>query len=175
MNAQHDFSYIEPVRGLGTTWYARGAAYWSRRVGFAALSLLLAVLGGWLSALVLLPAWTDPGVPLSVRIGATLIGVGITGWAAFATERSMRHPTGRNRRGLAGNSTGLIGRARVFISLVLVVLVCYFLTLGFMSVVFVRCFGREFGGEHEARLRVQARREHHGDPAPLDHRRRRHR
>ncbi len=174
-SAQRDQPYVEPVRGLGTTWHARGVAYWCRRVVWALTWLFLALVGGAFSALVSWEFWSDPAGTLPVRIGATTVGVVVTGWAAVATERSARHPANRSRRGLAGNSTGLVGVIRVLVLLLSAVAVCYFLTLGSMSVVFAHSLGREYGDEHEARLRVQARREHHGDPAPLDHRRRRHR
>jgi hypothetical protein len=174
MIAQPGSPYIEPVRGVGTTWYTRGPAYWFRRVGLALGCLLAAALGGWLSALVVWAAWTDPDAPIPLVIAFTVVGVVVTGWAAVATERSARHPPKGPRRGLAGNSTGLVGAVRVLVLLVFAVSVSYFLTLGTMSVAFVRSIGREAPGEHEARLRDQARRERHGNPPPLDHRRRRH-
>lgn len=161
-------TYVEPVRGLGTTWYARGAAYWWRRVGLAVAWLFLALFGAALSALVLWSFWSNPAVSSPVRIGATVVGAGVTGWAAVATERSARRPRQRQRRGLFGAATGLVGFAQVTVLGLVALALCYFLTLGSMTVVFAHSVGREYGDEHDARQRDQARRERHGNPAPLN-------
>ncbi|MGH3621744.1 MAG: hypothetical protein ACRDQ5_08135, partial [Sciscionella sp.] len=169
MTTAQSYRYIEPVRGLGTTWYTRGLAYWLRRLGFSVLFFVLAAGGGVLSVFLLRTFWVDRTTPIAVKIGATVVGAVATGWSAVATIRSMKRgkttgPRAKSRSGLLAVSVGLVGLARMTALGVVVLGLSFFITFGSMSVVFVSTLGREFGDEHQARLRDRKRNEVHGNP-----------
>jgi hypothetical protein len=153
MTAGHEVPYIEPVKLLGTTWYRRGPAYWARRVGLSLVYLLLAVGGGALSVLLLRAFWVDPTAPIAVRIGATVVGVVATVWMAVTTVRAYQRAERTTVRPRRRVLTGVLGYAKVFGFLVVVVVFCVFILLGGMGATFGYSLRREFFGEHQARLR----------------------
>lgn len=173
---------IEKIPFFGTTWYKRGPAYWFRRLlaslmMLVALAVALAIMWGLVAAIVV-----DHAVPLAVRgLGLALIALAsghsmVRAWQAFVTvERRrragemLRQPDlvgdrRQRRAGLAGAVTGTtaIGGSLAGGALLVIGVVGY---LGWFIVMFVWTLQREYGIEHDARVRFERWRQEHGHVA----------
>jgi hypothetical protein len=105
---------IPKLPALGTTWYERGFAYWTRRAGMliaftAAAAIYLAIISG------LVQAAGPPGSPGFLAVLTTeAVFTAVTGvlifrhaWRAGISGQIANARTGRNR-GAAGASIGLL-------------------------------------------------------------------
>jgi hypothetical protein len=169
MTASPHSTYIERVKGLGTTWYGRGPGYWTRRVGLSTVYLALAIGGGVLSFFLLRTFWVDRSIPRALATIVTVIGVGVAVATAVVTWRAYRkaerddlQQSKKKRGGIFAASAGIVGLARMTALGLIMLAVCFFITFGGMTVTFLYSLRPEFFGEHQARLRAQPRKNHTG-------------
>ena len=178
---------IEPVPGLGKTWYKRGAAYWTIRVIFAVMMLFILIVGCFMTGGLVYGLWRS-GLPLAVRIVFLLIIVAaivrssITAWSAFIlVGRSNRganpmtlaeaagdtsSPRQRRRAGLSGAAMGTAAVMGSALSGGLLVISAV-ANLGWFLVLFVSAFQRYYLGEYPVRVRLQQWCDENDMPNPL--------
>lgn len=166
---------IEKLPFFGTTWYTRGPAYWFRRALLSLLALLT-LYGATAGMVGLFGAIVESKDPITVKVIAlSVITLGISFsfvWALqefFRAERRRRAgqllrpgvssqlATQRGRQyGALGAALAVGARGGSLIAGVLFVvsiIFCY----GWLVVFFINTLRREYGVEHDARLRLERR------------------
>lgn len=164
---------IENLPFLGTTWYTRGPAYWFRRV-LASMLMLLGLFAATAITVGLTAAIAQSKVGIGVKISSLLVialAIAYSFVRAFAAffrvERLRRHdrifrPSFDSQRELAKSRRyGAIGgvlavaiRAGSLLAGALLVISGIF-CFGWFVVLFIWSLQREYGVEHDARLRLE--------------------
>lgn len=166
---------IEKLPFLGTTWHARGPAYWFRRV-LASLLMLLGLGAATAITAGLVGAIVQSHISVVVKIIAVLIiaaAIGVSMARAFKaffrTEQNrkngdilrpefdeQRARSQGHRYAAAGTLLAAATRTGSFITgaLLVVSVVCCF---GWFIVLFVWTLQKELGVEHDARIRLERR------------------
>jgi hypothetical protein len=166
---------IEKLPFLGTTWYKRGASYWLRRVlGCFLMSLMLG--GATVMTAGRIGAIVESRVAMIIKVialGIVACAIALSTFRAFKAffraERnrklgrllrpnfdSERAAEQSRRYGTVGAILAATARAGSLVSgalLGLSVIFCF----GWFIVIFLSTFQKEFGVEHDARLRLQRR------------------
>lgn len=166
---------IEKVPFLGTTWYTRGVAYWFRR-SIASILMLIGLLAGTVITVSLIGVIVESRAAVGLKIGAlVVIALAIAyslvqAFAAFFRVERLRkqarilRPTFDYRSELAkrrryGTMAGLLAvavRAGSLLAgalLVVSVIAC----IGWFVVLFIWTLQKEYGIEHDARVRLEER------------------
>lgn len=90
---------IPSIPGLGTTWYRRGPAYWSRRAGIAMLLLAIVALYGGIIAAVALGLRGGAGIVVFLAITAVWVALSAA-WYLRRARLSRVDRSGADRKGL---------------------------------------------------------------------------
>lgn len=166
---------IEKVPFLGTTWYTRGVAYWFRRV-VASILMLMALIAGTIITISLILVIVHSRAAIGVKIGAlvvialAIIYSFVQAFAKFFQVERLRkqarilRPNFDYRNDLVkrrryGEMAGLLtiavraGSLLAGALLVISVIACF----GWFVVMFIWTLQKEYGGEHDARLRLEER------------------
>lgn len=161
---------LEAVPFLGRSWFARGPGYWLRRVVIVVLMLAgLAVACGIEYGLARAALAARPAALRVVLAAAVCLAFGssfVRPVRAFRGGEARRRgglllrpdllPGGGTRAGAGGAGVGALARAGspAAAGLLLLGVVGFF---GWFLLLFVYSLQREYGTEHDARLRLQQR------------------
>lgn len=153
--------YVPSLPWLGTTWKARKAAYWWRRVGLSLVILFAVAVDVGCIAGVLVGIWRDSAVTFRVALvvlAVAAVATAIPTWAQTSPhriEQQVRARAGLDHsasRAAAGAGAGLGTLARAGSPLAgLLLFVLAVLTVGPVIVVFLRSCGREVATERRQR------------------------
>lgn len=166
-------SDIERIPFFGTTWYKRGLSYWVRRI-IASPLMLLALLvgtlitGGAVGALITSKASLAVRVPILLAIGSGVTYSSHKAFKAFFRAERIKKSAeilrpGLNgdraasraaRYGMAGSALAALARAGSALAAALLVISVVF-SLGWFAVMFLWTLQKEYGIEHDARLRLE--------------------
>lgn len=160
---------IEPIRGFGRSWYSRGPKYWLLR-GFLALMMMIslsvacAVEDRFLTAALSSPSATARAV-MTVVLCLAFVASFVQPVRTFRTVEQRRRAGlllrpdllpggGRRPAGAGGAGLGALVRTGNPVASAFFVLgvIGFF---GWFVVAFIWALQREYGIEHDARLRLQ--------------------
>jgi hypothetical protein len=152
---------VNSVPWLGTTWYERGLAYWSRRLALTIFALGILALYTTIVALFLSGVYDSSGRHawfyglLAFEIVFSVISGG------YFLYRMIRHPAittvaslaAARRRPTGASGLGILARSGVVVAQLLIVLIAA-LTYGLWAAALVRSLSPSFPVERQARQRM---------------------
>lgn len=170
-------SDIEPIPFFGTTWYKRGFSYWVRRV-IASLLMLLALIVGTLITGGAVGGIITSKASLAVKIPILLVIVSAVAYSSyrafvafFRVEKLKKNGdilrpgvdkesavSRASRYGMAGGALAALARAGSALAAALIVISVVF-SFGWFVVMFLWTLQKEYGIEHDARIRLEQKRQ----------------